>query len=58
MHATRKQAEERVENYQTIVGNTRKSLFWQMTLEYGILHRQMVAQWAAQCMERLEEAAQ
>lgn len=47
-----------MKNYQTIVGDKRKSLFWQMTLEYGILHRQMVAQWAAQCMERLEEAVE
>ncbi|MBQ3105430.1 MAG: PadR family transcriptional regulator [Lachnospiraceae bacterium] len=50
-----RQAEETVGAYQAIVTDPYKSLYWELTLEYGVMYKQMTAQWAARCIERLKE---
>ena len=42
--------------YQAAVGDPRKSLYWQMTIEYGVLYAQMLRTWTERCVTMLKEA--
>ena len=45
-----------IDNYASEIPDGKvKSLFWQMTLDYGIAQAEASAQWAQRCIERLEE---
>ena len=44
-----------IDRYATEIPDGEKSrLYWQMTLDFGIMQTQMVAQWADMCIEKLE----
>lgn len=44
-----------IETYGNIVGDKEKSVYWQMTLDYGRRNLQGYIDWAQSCIERLEE---
>lgn len=44
-----------IENYSDMIGQKEKSLYWQMTVEYGRRIMQMQMEWAQDCIRRLEE---
>lgn len=41
--------------YKAAVDDPQKALYWQMTVEYGILYAQMLRTWTERCMNMLEE---
>lgn len=47
---------EQIEAYGAYLGETEKTLYWQMTVDYGRRNMQMYIDWVQACMERLEEA--
>jgi len=54
--------EEQAENFQTSINNykseipdgKKESLYWQMTLDFGIAQAKANVQWAQECIEKLE----
>ena len=51
-------AEEKAGSYMSLLSDPYKSLYWEMTMEYGVMYKQMLSDWAARCMEKLEEIAE
>ena len=49
------QAEGSVGLYKERVSDAKKALYWQMTLEYGVMHYEMVSKWAKRCIEKMKE---
>ena len=41
--------------YKERVSDAKTALYWQMTLEYGVMHYEMVSKWAEHCMEKIKE---
>lgn len=50
------QARGFVRLYQKEVPDGDAALYWQMTLDYGVMHYEMLARWAENCMKKLKEA--
>jgi DNA-binding PadR family transcriptional regulator len=46
-----------IEGYAAAVGDPEKAIYWQMTLEFGMMYTQMLLKWTEACKQRLEEAA-
>ena len=44
-----------IEVYSDLISAGEKSLYWQMTVDYGRRNMQMYIDWAQSCIERLEE---
>ncbi|MDE7207895.1 MAG: hypothetical protein K2N90_12200, partial [Lachnospiraceae bacterium] len=44
-----------IEAYSNVVDDQKKTLYWQMTLDYGSRNMQCYIDWAQSCIERLEE---
>lgn len=44
-----------IEAYSNQIDEKEKSIYWQMTVEYGRRNMQMYIDWAQSCIERLEE---
>lgn len=44
-----------IKAYSDAIGAEDKSLYWQMTVDYGRRNMQMYIDWAQSCIERLEE---
>lgn len=45
-----------IERYAALVDDPEKSLYWQMTMEFGVMYVQMLLQWIENCKQRLTEA--
>ena len=43
-----------VENYDNVVDDKEKTLYWNMTLKFGEKYIQMVNEWCEECIEELE----
>lgn len=41
--------------YKAALNDPKKALYWQMTVEYGVLYAQMLRTWTERCMTMLEE---
>ncbi|MBQ8133011.1 MAG: PadR family transcriptional regulator [Clostridia bacterium] len=41
--------------YERVVKNPEKSLYWKMTVEYGIMYIKMLNEWTEKCIAELEE---
>lgn len=50
-----KPVEGYIEAYGNVIGDKEKTLYWQMTLDYGRRNMQSYIDWAQSCIERLEE---
>ena len=51
-----KRGQVAIRNYKSIIPDGEKeSLYWQMTLDFGIVQNKATAQWAQQCIEKLEK---
>ena len=46
--------EQHIDTYNNIIGQEDKSLYWQMTVEYGRRSMQMQMEWAQDCIQRLK----
>lgn len=46
--------EQHIDTYDNIIGQEDKSLYWQMTVEYGRRNMQMQMEWAQDCIQRLK----
>ncbi len=46
---------EYIKNYESYVEDREKTLYWQMTVDYGRRNMQMYMDWAESCIKRLEE---
>lgn len=46
-----------VEQYTTLVDDPKKSIYWQMTVEFGVMYVQMLLHWIENCKQKLTEAA-
>ena len=46
-----------VEGYAAAVDDPQKAIYWQMTVEFGMMYTQMLLQWTEACKQRLEETA-
>ena len=44
-----------VDGYQSKVDDPQKSLYWQMTVDFGVAYAQMYKQWINHCIKQLEE---
>lgn len=44
-----------IEAYSDLISAGEKSLYWQMTVDYGRRNMQMYIDWAQSCIEQLEE---
>ncbi len=44
-----------IENYSNYLGHKEKSLYWQMTVDYGRRKMQMYIEWAKNCISLLEK---
>ncbi len=49
-------AGESVGRYRNVVPNGNAALYWQMTLDYGVLYGEMLSRWAESCIAKLKEA--
>lgn len=45
-----------IEAYSNYIDDKKKSVYWQMTVDYGRRNMQMYIDWAQSCIERLEES--
>lgn len=45
---------EYIENYGNFIGANEKTVYWQMTVDYGRRNMQMYIEWAQSCIDRLE----
>ena len=50
-------AGESVRFYQNEVSNGDAALYWQMTLEYGVMYSEMLTKWAERCIAKLRKKA-
>ncbi|MCL1983107.1 MAG: PadR family transcriptional regulator [Clostridiales bacterium] len=51
-----KRIQANIDHYAAVIpGGEKNSLYWQMTLEFGIMHTQATAKWAQACIEKLEK---
>ncbi len=46
-----------IEGHAAAVGDPEKAIYWQMTVDFGVLYMKMLMQWIENCKQRLEEAA-
>ena len=49
-------AGESVRLYRKEVPNGNAALYWQMTLDYGVMYGEMLSRWAESCIAKLKEA--
>ena len=47
--------EENIQSYGTVIQDSEKSLYWKMTVTYGVMYMNMLREWSSQCMKELEE---
>ena len=52
--ANAKETGENVEEYQKIVVDSMRALYWKMTFEYGVMYMRMLREWASKCILELE----
>lgn len=50
-----KPVEGYIEAYGNVIGDKEKTLYWQMTLDFGRRNMQFLIEWIQSCIERLEE---
>ncbi len=48
-------AQERVEAYRGFLDNPAKTVYWEMTIDYGRRNMRMYMDWAQSCIDRLKE---
>ncbi|MBR1700657.1 MAG: PadR family transcriptional regulator [Lachnospiraceae bacterium] len=41
--------------YENVIADPRKALFWKFTIEYGVMYEKMLREWCAHCIKELEE---
>ncbi len=47
-------AQENIRMYQAVIDDPEKSVYWEMTVDYGRRNMQMSMDWAQSCIERLK----
>ena len=50
-----KNSPKSLENYSDLLKDPMKSVYWKMTMEYGIMYQQMYMNWIEKCRNELEE---
>ena len=48
-------ADQAKTQYENVIDDPRKALFWKFTIEYGVMYEKMLREWCAQCIKELEE---
>ncbi|MBR1851877.1 MAG: PadR family transcriptional regulator [Lachnospiraceae bacterium] len=48
-------ADQAKRQYENVIGDPRKALFWKFTIEYGVMYENMLREWCARCIKELEE---
>ncbi len=46
---------EQIKLYEKNIKDSKKALYWKMTMEYGIMYMKMLNEWANKCISELEE---
>ena len=46
---------EKLDRIESSGENREASLYWGMTLDYGVRYYEMLAEWAEECLKKLEE---
>lgn len=50
-----KETPKSISMYKQVVKNPQTSLYWKMTIQYGVMYIQTLNEWANQCINELEE---
>ena len=52
---TMKQPPAIAAEYERVIQDPRRAVYWNMTIEYGVMYMDLLRRWSEDCMQKLEE---